>query len=166
MRSMSPPLSKTRAKFLACMEFSLKRCEAQSFLNRIPATHAWQILRSWSHSWITSWRMHEVPRSVCIFGCVGESDSESHYLCCPFIWVNISHVTGCRPGYSVFERLALNQSSGDLLNLCVVCHAYHVIRSNSLVAVRSNLAAGRSGDNFSLWRRAAVGAFARYREVP
>jgi len=140
---------------------NIERSTAQAFINSLPPTHAFQLLRSWSHSWLKTCRLHDVNRLPCLFGCLAK-DEEAHYFNCPIVWLHVVQISGFHPGESCFQRLALNCRIPDVINLCLVSHAFHVIRANSLGAIRGNVISQRFGENHKLWLRAATAAFARY----
>ena len=64
-------------------------------ISKLCMSHKLMILRSVLHSWATSYRYHEVPKLVCVFGCSimcprpandSPCDNMEHYLMCPILW--------------------------------------------------------------------------------
>ena len=87
-----------------------------------------KVVRSWSNSWATSHRFHEHVRLPCLFGCIGELDSMSHYTKCPILF---SIIRILRPDTSPCHatRFGLvNHSESELMSLACTYTAYHNLR--------------------------------------
>jgi len=92
------------------------------------------VLKTWSNSWCTTTRLHELTVWPCIFGCVGAEDSLPHYLRCPRLWSAISQVTSC-PGLTYLdpaEKLGLLLPTSGMSNLIAVAsRVYHSLKFDS-----------------------------------
>ena len=88
------------------------------------------VIKTWLNGWTTSYRMHEPFLRSCIFGCVDQPDTTSHYVCsCEALWRFVSFATNFRCD-NARSRLALsNSSSRELLNLTVAFTVYHCAKS-------------------------------------
>jgi len=57
-------------------------------LRKLGVRTATAVIKTWTNTWTTSSRMHEIDRMSCIFGCEAE-DCLDHYLCCDPLWTAV-----------------------------------------------------------------------------
>jgi len=77
----------------------------RAFSASLPASVALQLLHTWANGWTTSFWMRETQLLNCIFGCVGEPDTQQHYLICPCFWGVINCVLGPCPAEGFLSHL-------------------------------------------------------------
>jgi len=75
-----------------------------------------KVLKTWLHGWATSKRMSEDPVLPCLFGCVGQLDSQRHYVMCPHIFALLRYLIGDIPDDPCI-RLAIKVPSQHALKI-------------------------------------------------
>ena len=66
----------------------------------------WANMKTWIGAWTTSYRLHEVRRQRCVFGCAAD-DSWLHYVDCGGLWGIVFCELGMVPMRGLEERICL-----------------------------------------------------------
>ena len=83
-----------------------------------------KLIKTWTNSWATSHRYHELLLLPCVMGCQDGKDDLSHYAGC----IQINLILGDLFLTSRLGRLGLwNASRDSVLTCAAVFSAYHVI---------------------------------------
>ena len=102
------------------------------------------LIRTWTNSWFTSYRMNEPVKLKCIFGC-DDRDDLSHYIGCEVLWTLVNSVCNaqaCCLQSSVCCHLLLETaqpSSDDIVKLFLAFSCYHALKSNYLKDARTSI---------------------------
>ena len=88
-----------------------------------------RIIRTWCNGWATSHRFHETVRLPCLFGCIGATDSFSHYVHCPY-WLHLlQRVLPHPPSVYPLSRLGLVDANRNcLLAVAASYGGYHAVK--------------------------------------
>ena len=134
-------------------------------MKRAPSHISMSVLKTVCNAWTTTHRMHEVNRSMCIFGCTSQVDSLVHYLRCPVLAMPVSvalrdplPIPSPNPSFFLPPPLT---SRKDILRLFISFHTYHSVRNSRsnidvhryLITVRTAIAACHSASNmgYEVW---------------
>ena len=98
------------------------------------------LIRTWTNSWFTSYRMNEPVKLKCISGC-DDRDDLSHYIGCEVLWTLVNSVCNaqaCCLQSSVCCHLLLETaqpSSDDIVKLFLAFNCYHALKSNYMQVI-------------------------------
>ena len=90
------------------------------------------VIKTFTNGWLTTYRMQEVPKLPCIFGCEDCKDDLLHYSCCPSLWTIVGEI-GSLPfdpaALSASDRLCLTNPTFDKFRVCgAACWLYHALK--------------------------------------
>ena len=90
-------------------------------------------LKAIGGAWTTTFRMHELNKWPCVFGCLDCSDEIRHYMQCPVLWQLAREALSISEQYfSLGHRLCFIDCSVDKLRLLAYAHLlYHAIKNDS-----------------------------------
>ncbi len=92
-------------------------------------------LKTVSGGWCTTYRMHELVKWPCIFGCEA-CDEITHYLECPILWQFATEQIGAEHSILVGERLCLSNPNVQKLKTLALCHfVYHSCKNDEVCAL-------------------------------
>ena len=97
---------------------------------------AFQVWRTWTNAWPTSWRFHDDEKLPCLAGCPSGQGSDilQHYLECPRLWFVIKICTNGPPPGDRRDKLGFGAAARHaLLQLAVACSVYLVLKRDGSV---------------------------------
>jgi len=125
------------------------------------------VLKTWANAWCTTHRYHENTLWPCIFGCEGDEDELSHYLCCHRFWSGM--IEACFLQDFVVHADPLVQcclrspSPPRAKMIAVASNCYHTLKLQHREVVQAAVGSGNFAPCMEILRDAARHFASEYR---